>query len=628
MILSTKYEEYMEEMDFGGSDLKAREEMAYRLLSTLPRARLAGIQRRIAPLLQFDLVGSLPPELALQIFAHLPATALLTCARVCTRWRALADDPGLWKRLCAARGWYWRRAWPALNSLEWDSDGRLKPRGGLWGGGEDEGMGEEEGMLQEEEEEGDEEMHMEEVEDSGFASMGVDVETGSTAPWLSMAALFDPTPSTSPLGKRHSAPSILPSLSTTSTTYSLQSPLTPRSPLYLAYPPKANYKLLYQTHIRLAHRIRASSFRPSFLQARSIPSPTSPIFSPIPVPHANGHTNTIYCLQLYTYPTTGVQVLFTGSKDRTIREWDLGPMGRESAGVKRVLGGVHESSVLSVCVGDGPSQARGSASSAYVVSGGSDRRVVVWELSMDGEAERERLVGVLSDHEDSVLCVRFDSERLVTCSKDRTVRTYAFPSLEPQFVLGAHRAAVNAVSLSGNLIVSGSGDRSVRLWDARTGGLVRCFEEHHSRGIASIDFSPPLLVSGSSDKHLRVFDATTGQGWTTVPDVHAAGPAVCHACGATPGAAGDVDMAEACVHTDLVRSVALGEEFVVSGSYDLTIKVWERTTGRLVTDLVGGHTGRIFCIAFDGTKIVSCGEDQRICVWDFSHGIDTSFIRL
>lgn len=91
--------------------------------------------------------------------------------------------------------------------------------------------------------------------------------------------------------------------------------------------------------------------------------------------------------------------------------------------------------------------------------------------------------------------------------------------------------------------------------------------------IASIDFSPPLLVSGSSDKHLRVFDATTGQGWTTVPDVHAAGPAVCHACGATPGAAGDVDMAEACVHTDLVRSVALGEEFVVSGSYDLTIKV-------------------------------------------------------
>ena len=28
-----------------------------------------------------------------------------------------------------------------------------------------------------------------------------------------------------------------------------------------------------------------------------------------------------------------------------------------------------------------------------------------------------------------------------------------------------------------------------------------------------------------------------------------------------------------CVHADLVRSVALGEEFVLSGSYDLSIKV-------------------------------------------------------
>lgn len=184
---------------------------------------------------------------------------------------------------------------------------------------------------------------------------------------------------------------------------------------------------------------------------------------------------------------------------------------------------------------------------------------------------------------------------------DRTVRTYAFPSLVPQFVLGAHRAAVNAVSLSGTLIVSGSGDRSVRLWDARTGSLLRCFENHHSRGcvflflvltsrwrfnfglvlrIASIDFSPPLLVSGSSDKHLRVFDVTSAQGWTTVP--HAAAPdalqVVCHACGASGvvGAAGEETIAgggEGCAHTDLVRSVALGEEFVVSGSYDLSIKV-------------------------------------------------------
>jgi F-box and WD-40 domain protein 1/11 len=67
-------------------------------------------------------------------------------------------------------------------------------------------------------------------------------------------------------------------------------------------------------------------------------------------------------------------------------------------------------------------------------------------------------------------------------SLDRTVRTYSFPDLVPEFVLGAHRAAVNAVSISKTLIVSGSGDRSIRLWDAETGQLLRTFENHHSRG--------------------------------------------------------------------------------------------------------------------------------------------------
>lgn len=54
-----------QEVDFEGISnlcfnyyqLKTSIELAYRLLSSLPRARLASIQRRIAPLLQFDVVA-------------------------------------------------------------------------------------------------------------------------------------------------------------------------------------------------------------------------------------------------------------------------------------------------------------------------------------------------------------------------------------------------------------------------------------------------------------------------------------------------------------------------------------------------------------------------------------------
>jgi WD40 repeat protein len=70
--------------------------------------------------------------------------------------------------------------------------------------------------------------------------------------------------------------------------------------------------------------------------------------------------------------------------------------------VERVIKGVHESSVLSICVNGG-----------FVASGGSDRRVAVWDL------EEDTLVRVICDHEDSVLCVRFDEQRLVSCSKGK-----------------------------------------------------------------------------------------------------------------------------------------------------------------------------------------------------------------
>ena len=77
-------------------------------------------------------------------------------------------------------------------------------------------------------------------------------------------------------------------------------------------------------------------------------------------------------------------------------------------------------------------------------------------------------------------------------------------------------------------------------------------------------------------------------------------------------------------HGGLVRTVALGDQFVVSGSYDQTVKVctysivllqclhsflkvWDRATGELVADLMGGHNGKICCVGSDSTKVsVEC----------------------
>jgi len=431
------------------------------LLASLPRSSLANIKHKIDPLLQLDVVGVrhssqpfsfpllptlqqlLPTEVALHIFSYLPSKTLLHCGLVSRRWRTLADDYTLWRRLCAVKGWHWNNPplWPHLQSpisqpSPHDTD--------------DEGMGDEEIDLVAE-------MASLTMDDSGFASSIFD------DPWEESSFAAARFQGSQPPFQSSTTPAHSVNLHVQSGVRRLETRLPSAAPS--AQPPqhqRPNYKLLHLTRTRLQHRFLSGSYRLSTLQSRGTPG---------------SHTNTIYCLQLYTYPGTGNQVLFTGSKDRTIKEWDLA-----TGSVLRTIEGVHEGSVLSICVyGD------------YLASAGSDSNVVVWDLVQD------KVVKVIDDHEDSVLCVRFDDVRLVSCSKgellmallpprlmsysqDRTVRTYLFPDLDTQHIMTGHRAAVNALSISPTHIVSASGDRSLRLWDANTGSLLRTFENHHSRG--------------------------------------------------------------------------------------------------------------------------------------------------
>ena len=142
------------------------------------------------------------------------------------------------------------------------------------------------------------------------------------------------------------------------------------------------------------------------------------------------------------------------------------------------------------------------------------------------------------------------------------------------------------------------------------------------------------MLSGSSDKHIRLFNLETTIGWSTssefdpqatVPSLatppldedsgeESAPLAVCQNCGVSVSVVGPTPSRtlsnerlhksrQQCAHGHLVRNVALSANFVVSGSYDYSVKVWDRKTGHLVADLVGGHTGRIFSVGFDCTKV-------------------------
>jgi len=147
----------------------------------------------------------------------------------------------------------------------------------------------------------------------------------------------------------------------------------------------------------------------------------------------------------------------------------------------------------------------------------------------------------LRGHTDQVRTVQpFGSDRLVSCSKDGSVRVWTAQSeahtqasdacvgvLRPPS--GCHVNHVAGLADGGSIAAAGS-DRQVYVWDAVTGELRHSF----SAGPAGVFSMAPLLdgqlACGGGDGVVRLFDVTSGR----VTAALAAGKSFVHHCVTTP----------------------------------------------------------------------------------------------
>ncbi|EDR04471.1 uncharacterized protein LACBIDRAFT_391675 [Laccaria bicolor S238N-H82] len=168
------------------------------------------------------------------------------------------------------------------------------------------------------------------------------------------------------------------------------------------------------------------------------------------------------------------------------------------------------------------------------------------------------------------------------------------------FVLSGHTERITSVTFSpdGRRIVSGSWDRTIRIWDAGTGKPMGEPFQGHTAVILLVAFSPDggRLVSGSYDQTIRIWDVETGK-----------------------------PMGEPFQgHTGDINSVAFSPDGgrIVSGSGDRTVRIWDAETGKSAGEPFQGHTGDINSVAFspDGGRIVSGSDDRTIRIWDAETG--------
>lgn len=189
-----------------------------------------------------------------------------------------------------------------------------------------------------------------------------------------------------------------------------------------------------------------------------------------------------------------------------------------------------------------------------------------------------------------VLSVAFshDSNYILTGSEDRTARLWDRKTGQTIAILAGHIGSVRAVIFSecGNYSLTGSNDKTARLWDLATGQTIRVLEGHTDWVTAvAISTCSKYALTGSEDKTARLWDLETG---TTIAILQG--------------------------HTHAVNSIAFSPDgkYVLTGSEDNTARLWDLTTAETIVTFY--HTDEVISVAMssDSTQALTGSLDKKI----------------
>lgn len=224
-------------------------------------------------------------------------------------------------------------------------------------------------------------------------------------------------------------------------------------------------------------------------------------------------------------------------------------------------------------------------------------------------ADSMQMVGTLKGHNGWVTQIATTPrypDMILSASRDKTIIMWNLKKGMsddygvPQRSLHGHGHFVTDVVMSsdGQFALSGSWDKTLRLWDLNAGKSLRQFVSH-SKDVLSVAFSADnrQIVSGSRDKTIKIWNTLAQCKYTITEDCH----------------------------SDWVSCVRFSPSnqnpIIVSCGMDKVVKVWNLTNCRLKTNHIG-HTGYLNTVTVspDGSLCASGGKDGRAMLWDLNEG--------
>ncbi|KAI3405499.1 RSA4 [Candida oxycetoniae] len=297
-----------------------------------------------------------------------------------------------------------------------------------------------------------------------------------------------------------------------------------------------------------------------------------------PVQTLSGHTNWVLCV---AYSPDGTMIA-TGSKDNTIRVWDANTgalLGKPLTGHSKWVSSLSWEPLHLVAPGDKP----------RLASSSKDGTVKIWDTSS------RTCTLTMSGHTNSVSCVKWSGSNIVySASHDTTIKAWDISANGKCIqTLKSHAHWVNHLSLSTDYVLrKGAFDHTSTRFSKYTAQELRSRAKEQYEKVAKLNgVISERLVTASDDFTMYLWEPLK----SSKPVVRMTG------------------------HQKLVNHVSFSPDgrFVVSSSFDNSIKLWDGIRGTFITTL-RGHVAPVYQTAWsaDNRLLVSCSKDTTLKVWD------------
>ncbi|KAL4446486.1 hypothetical protein ABPG74_001227 [Tetrahymena malaccensis] len=238
-----------------------------------------------------------------------------------------------------------------------------------------------------------------------------------------------------------------------------------------------------------------------------------------------------------------------------------------------------------------------SSDSEYLITASGDQKCYIWDINRGYSV----LLKLNINNNEIYSAIDISSDKKYLALAGNNIICYNLQGIQLPLLYQqnanskGHTHSINSVSYSsdGNYLVTGSWDKSLKIWDAKQGfELVKTIQQHKDP-INCIDFSKDgkYLISASVDKTCKIWDPKD-----------------------------NFKLKATIMNSDSIQSAVFScdSKYLALSSWDDTVRVYDVLNEFLLLKEISNHSKQVNSVSFssDGKYLVSTSDDKTIKIYD------------